>query len=72
MPLVRLKDVRNMSYEKRKEKLNDLRVELSKLRAMVRIGGSLENPSKIKEIKRTIARILTIENEQRRGVENRK
>jgi len=54
MPLVRLKDVRNMSYEKRKEKLNDLRVELSKLRAMVRIGGSLENPSKIKEIKRTI------------------
>ena len=68
MPLIRLKDIRKMSPEKRSERLNELRIELSKLRATVKISGSVENPSKLKEIKKTIARILTVENEERFGV----
>lgn len=57
-----------MSAEKRAEKLNDFRIELSKLRAMIKTGGSVANTSKVKELKRTIAQILTVENEERLGV----
>ncbi|MCJ7632720.1 50S ribosomal protein L29 [Candidatus Bathyarchaeota archaeon] len=57
-----------MSAEKRVEKLNEYRIELSKLRALIKVSGSVENPSKVKEIKRTIARMLTVENEERLGV----
>ena len=65
MPFIRLKEIREMSSEKRVEKLNELRDELSRLRALTRVGGSIENPSRIREIKRAIARILTIGNEEK-------
>jgi len=55
-----------MSPEERRKKLNELRAELMKLRAMVKAGGSIENTARIRELRRAIARILTIENEERR------
>jgi len=63
MPLYRTEEIREYSPEERKKKLTELRSELVKLKAMVEAGGAVENPSRIKEIRRTIARILTIENE---------
>ena len=68
MPFIRLKEIREMSSEKRVEKLNEFRGELSRLRAMIKVGGSIENPSRVREIKRAIAKILTVENEERAGV----
>jgi len=55
-----------MSPEERRKKLNELRAELMRLKAMVKAGGSIENPARIRELRRAIARILTIENEERR------
>lgn len=70
MAILRNKELRDMSSEKRMEKLTELRVELRKLNSMSKAGGSIDNPSKIKEIRKTIARILTITNEERiRGKE---
>ena len=66
MPILRMRDIRAMSPEERRRRLNELRVELMKLRAMVKAGGALENPSQIREIRRAIARLLTVENEERR------
>jgi large subunit ribosomal protein L29 len=63
MPFLRLKEIREMSTEKRREKLNELRTELRKFRSMIKAGGSIDNPSRIKELKKTIAQILTIESE---------
>jgi large subunit ribosomal protein L29 len=40
-------------------RLNELRLELAKERGQIAVGGSPSNPGKIKEIKKTIARILT-------------
>jgi large subunit ribosomal protein L29 len=40
-------------------RLNELRLELAKERGQIAIGGTPSNPGRIKEIKRTIARILT-------------
>lgn len=53
-----------MSSEDRKKKIIELRTELVRLKTMVKAGGSLDNPSRIRELRKTIARILTVENEE--------
>ncbi len=64
MPILRIKDIRDMSSKERKEKITELRTELARLRTMVKAGGSIDNPSRIRELHKTIARILTIETEK--------
>lgn len=59
-----------MSSEERSKKLADLRVELARLRTMVKAGGAVENPTRIRELRKTIARILTIESEQKLKMKN--
>ena len=68
MPRLRLKDIKDMSSEERTQKLSDLRAELARLKTMVRAGGAVENPDRIRQLRRTIAQILTIENENRLGL----
>ena len=68
MPILRLKEIREMSSEERTKKLSELRAELARLRTMVRAGGAVENPTRIRELRRTIAQILTIENENKLGI----
>lgn len=65
MPIIRVKEIREMSPEERRKKLNEFRTELLRLKTMVKAGGTVENPARIKELRRAIARILTIENEQK-------
>lgn len=66
MAILRIKEIRKMSREEREKRLNDLRAELAKLKTMIKSGGSVEKPARIKEIRRTIARILTVNNEEDR------
>ena len=68
MPILRLKEIGDMSSEERTKKLSELRAELSRLRTMVRAGGAVENPARIKELRKTIARVLTVESEQKLGI----
>jgi large subunit ribosomal protein L29 len=65
MPIVRLKEINGMSSEERTKKLSELRAELSRLRTMISAGGAVENPARIRELRKTIAQILTIENEHK-------
>ncbi|MCK4243591.1 50S ribosomal protein L29 [Candidatus Bathyarchaeota archaeon] len=75
MPLHRMEEIRKYTNEEREKKLTELNTELMRVKAMVKAGGSIENPARIKEIRKGIARILTIKNEEKRknikGVENR-
>jgi len=48
-----------MELKKLDERLLDLRKELIKINAQVAVGTLPENPGRIKEIKKTIAKILT-------------
>lgn len=64
MPILRVRDIREMSFEERRKKLLELQTELSRLKTMIKAGGSIDNPSRIHELRKTIARILTIETEQ--------
>ncbi len=72
MPILRIKDIRAMSSKERKEKITELRTELARLRTMVKAGGSIDNPSRIRELRKTIARILTIETEERQTKEKKR
>jgi large subunit ribosomal protein L29 len=67
MPILRLKEIRDMSSEERMKKLTELKTELLRLKTMVKAGGTVENPARIKELRKTIARILTIDREQKIG-----
>ncbi len=57
------KALRSLPREERLKLLEQLRSELLKLRTQ-KERGALENPGKIRAVRRTIARILTIENEE--------
>jgi large subunit ribosomal protein L29 len=68
VPILRLKDIKDMSTEERAKKVSELRAELARLKTMVRAGGAVENPTRIRELRKTIAKILTIENEDKLGL----
>lgn len=65
--MLKVKDIRKMSNEERLAKLRELKAELMRLRVQQASGAPLEKPSKIRVIKKTIARILTVINEERKG-----
>ncbi len=64
MPILKPDEIRRMSPEERRRKLQELRAELMRLRAIIAARGPLDNPMKIREIRKAIARILTIEREE--------
>jgi len=63
VPIVRVKEIRDMSHEDRVKKLGELQTELMRLKTMVKAGGSIENPARVRELRKSIARILTIDSE---------
>lgn len=68
MPILRIRDVRGMSSEERAKKVSDLRTELARLRTMVRAGGAVENPARIRALRKAIAKLLTIDREDKLGI----
>jgi len=59
---MKAKDIREMSPAELEQKLVSLKDELFNLRFQL-ATGQLENPMRIKEVKKTIARIKTIQRE---------
>jgi large subunit ribosomal protein L29 len=63
---MKAKDIKKMNKEERMKKIEELELELIKAKASASKAGT----SKIKEIKKVIARILTINNQEKiKGVE---
>ncbi|MEM7819843.1 MAG: 50S ribosomal protein L29 [Candidatus Aenigmatarchaeota archaeon] len=65
MAIIRAKKIREMNEKELEEKIKELKLELSKEMGSSEIGGTVKNPGKIREIKKTIARIMTIRNERK-------
>ncbi|NJE07200.1 50S ribosomal protein L29 [Thermococcus sp. M39] len=59
-------EIREMSLEEIEQKIRELRMELAKERGMLTMGTSLENPMVIRNLRRDIARLLTIKREKLR------
>ena len=64
MAILRPKEIRDQKMKARLASLQDLRRELTKLNSQKGSGRLPENPGKIKALRRTIARILTINQEE--------
>lgn len=64
MVILRSNEIREMEIQDIQKKLDELKAEYSKNISKSSAAGVNENPGKIKELKRTIARVLTIMNEK--------
>ncbi|OUJ18839.1 Ribosomal protein L29 [Methanonatronarchaeum thermophilum] len=64
MAILKTDEIREMAVEEREEELELLENELVSLRAQEAAGGQPENPGRIREIRRTIARIKTVMREE--------
>ncbi|MCK9297728.1 50S ribosomal protein L29 [Methanoculleus sp. YWC-01] len=65
MAIFRAQEVRQLSDTELLEQEQKLSLELIQERGKVSAGGATENPGRIREVKRTIARILTEKNARR-------
>lgn len=61
MAILRKKDLRKISGKELDKRLKELQLELSKEKANINIGATVTSSGRLKEIKRTIARIKTIQ-----------
>ena len=61
--MMKAEELRKMSKDDLNKQLNELKEELFRLRFQLQIN-QLDNPNKIPETKRNIARVLTVLNEK--------
>jgi large subunit ribosomal protein L29 len=64
---LKTKEIRGMTNEDLNAKLDDLRKELIKTNAQIATGTTPKSPGQVRQIKRTIARILTVIKEKEVG-----
>ncbi|MGB7531483.1 MAG: 50S ribosomal protein L29 [Halobacteriota archaeon] len=64
MSIFRIDEIRKMSEKERKGELESLRMDLMRERGIIATGGAPENPGRVREIRRTIARIKTVDGER--------
>jgi len=63
---MKTKDLKKASNAELEKYLKDLRLELMKEQGNVEMGGNVKNPGKIRVIKKSIAKILTIQTERKK------
>lgn len=62
--VLKAKEIRDLNPKERSEKLIELKRELLYERGVAAMGGSPPSPGKIRQLRASIARILTIMHEQ--------
>jgi len=65
MAILRAKEIRKLDSKELTSRVHDLKLELSKERANIHIGATVTSPGRIREIRRSIARVFTVENERK-------
>jgi large subunit ribosomal protein L29 len=59
LAIIKKKQLKQMSKPDLATRLGELRLELAKERGQIAIGGTPSNTGRIRELRRTIAKILT-------------
>jgi len=62
--VITAKEIREFSPEERKEKLEELKRELMHERGVAAMGGSPPSPGRIRQLRMSIAKLLTIMREE--------
>jgi large subunit ribosomal protein L29 len=65
MAILRSNEIRQLSDVELREQMDKLRLELIQHYGKVSAGGSTENPGRIRELRRTVARLMTEMNQRR-------
>jgi large subunit ribosomal protein L29 len=66
MTIIHPEEIRDMTPAEREAELEELETELLNSKAVKAAGGMPEDPARIKELRRAIARIKTIQREEDR------
>ncbi|MCK4365706.1 MAG: 50S ribosomal protein L29 [Thermoplasmatales archaeon] len=61
---LKAKEIRDLTPDERREKLNELKSELMHEKGVAAMGGSPPSPGKIRQIRMEIAKFLTIMREE--------
>ncbi|MBI2545166.1 MAG: 50S ribosomal protein L29 [Candidatus Aenigmarchaeota archaeon] len=61
---MKIKEIRAIDKKELSKKLSELRLELVKEIANVKRGRPIKNPGKIRVLKKSIARVLTVKNQK--------
>ncbi|GAB3673598.1 50S ribosomal protein L29 [Halopiger thermotolerans] len=64
MAILHVEEIRDMTPAERQEELEELETELLNAKSVLAAGGAPENPGRIGELRRTIARIKTVQREE--------
>ncbi|MFC6903781.1 50S ribosomal protein L29 [Halalkalicoccus tibetensis] len=64
MAILHTDEIRDMTPAEREAEVEELETELLNMKAVKAAGGAPENPGRIGELKRTIARVKTIRREE--------
>jgi large subunit ribosomal protein L29 len=64
MAILHTQEIRDMTPAEREAELEELETELLNSKAVKAAGGAPDNPGRIKELKKAIARIKTIQGEE--------
>jgi large subunit ribosomal protein L29 len=64
MAILYLEEIRDMTPAEREAELDELETELLNARAVQAAGGAPEDPGRISELRKTVARIKTIQREE--------
>ena len=67
MAVLKTTEIREMEETERKDKLYELRNELMREQGIAAMGGAPTNPGKIRALRISIARILSIMKEKEEG-----
>ena len=65
MTILHPTEIRDMTPAEQESELEELETELLNAKAVKAAGGAPENPARIPELRKAIARIKTIQNEER-------
>jgi len=63
---MKVNDLKEMTMEELDQQLQDIKKEQFNLKVQ-QVSGQLENPARIKDLRRTVARIKTIQNHKVEG-----
>ena len=64
MPLPKTKEIREMTSEDRQKNVRQLQEELMRERGMAAMGGAPTSPGKIRKLRRSISRYLSVMREE--------
>jgi len=65
MAIMKIKQIREMKSEDLDKRLSELKLELSKELSNVKMGRPVKNTARVSELRKTIARINTINHEKK-------